>query len=63
MIRNGKQNWTVGSTVKVGFLTLVGQGRDRDARRWPARCVLPGESRRDQALRVHTAPRSARGHS
>jgi hypothetical protein len=23
MIRNSKQNWTVGSTVKVGFLTLV----------------------------------------
>lgn len=23
MIRNSKQNWTVGSTVKVGFLTLI----------------------------------------
>jgi hypothetical protein len=23
MIRNSKQNWTVGSTVKVGFLTLT----------------------------------------
>lgn len=23
MIRNTKQNWTVGSVVKVGFLTLV----------------------------------------
>jgi hypothetical protein len=23
MIRNSTQNWTVGSTVKVGFLTLV----------------------------------------
>lgn len=22
MIRNSKQNWTVGATVKVGFLTL-----------------------------------------
>ena len=22
MIRNSKQNWTIGSTVKVGFLTL-----------------------------------------
>lgn len=23
MIRNSKQDWTVGSTVKVGFLSLV----------------------------------------
>lgn len=23
MIKNSKQNWSVGSTVKVGFLTLV----------------------------------------
>lgn len=23
MIKNSKQNWTVGATVKVGFLTLV----------------------------------------